>query len=89
MEFPVEVPALEDTNYGPMFTFWATAPGYLFSLAERHNGGGNIGYCDGHAHWMGIDQWVTKMAEGDGDLKVGNWAPVAWLAPWLEWYVAP
>jgi len=89
IEFPVEVPALMDTNYSPMAAAWVMYAGDIFSLGERHNGGGNIGYCDGHAHWMGIEEWVTKMNEGDGGYKVGGYASLAWYAPWLEWQGAP
>jgi prepilin-type processing-associated H-X9-DG protein len=58
----------------------------LMKKGERHLGGSNIGFLDGHASWMSagsfLDKWADAAKPGRGRSAMGldGWGPYSWCA---------
>jgi prepilin-type processing-associated H-X9-DG protein len=54
----------------------------LMKKGERHLGGSNIGFADGHASWMSsqrfLDKWADEAKPGTSAMGLDAWGPVSW-----------
>lgn len=44
------------------------------AVSDRHNGGANFGFCDGHAKWQSVP-WESQLAQGVQDFPGLLWTP--------------
>jgi len=59
------------------------------SAYQRHNGGNNLGFCDGHAKWVIGTNWEATAAGGQGSPNYRSWSDGEFTCPAWDATFAP
>ena len=64
---PAEVAMVADSTTNIHYCLICYPQYSIPGITDRHNGGFNVAYCDGHAKWVKADRFLTAVTPGTPD----------------------